>query len=132
MNKYCPSEDKYDFKVWELRRVKVMEMVKKHNIKRILDIGCGEGKLLTYLLSLEIGIKELTGIDIDKASLKKAKSEIQNQIKLIKLDRRKSINACPELSMKIRVNLFNYNLLQKTEYFRKRFLKFISVRIYHF
>ena len=40
----------------------------------MLDIGCGEGKLLTYLLTLDIGIKKFVGVDIDISSLEKAKN----------------------------------------------------------
>lgn len=35
--------------VWEERRYLVTKILEKYNITNLLDVGCGEGKLLRFL-----------------------------------------------------------------------------------
>jgi len=130
MYKYDHSEEKYDFKVWELRRIKVIEFINNIRrktpcrVKKVLDIGCGEGKLLTYLLSLDMGIKKLIGVDIDVTSLEKAKNEITNLIKLIKIERKNLGQYTTKIRKRIDISLYHANLLQKNLYFQRKFSNF--------
>ena len=53
--------------VWK----KILEMV-EGNGKRLLDIGCGDGRL-TEKIAKKMGVEEVYGIDIDKLNLSKAR-----------------------------------------------------------
>ena len=46
----------------------VMEVLKASNAKRVVDLGCGEGKLLRSLLK-ESAIKQITGVDVSHRAL---------------------------------------------------------------
>ena len=122
MNKADSIDTKYDLKVWEKRRVKVMEFINQNQINKILDLGCGEGKLITYLLSLELGLSQIFGIDIDGNSLEIAKNHIENIIKYWKIDDRKMALYNKKKSTKcINIDIFKENLLTKNEYFKQIF-----------
>jgi len=64
-----------------LLRLKQLESRQKKNrsIKRVVDFGCGEGKLLQYLIH-EDGYEQLIGIDIDYASLREALSTVEPKL----------------------------------------------------
>ena len=57
--------------LWEQRISKVKEIIVKHKIKEICDLGCGSGSLLSELVYYK-GIKLLIGVDIDQNSLSDA------------------------------------------------------------
>lgn len=46
----------------------VTSILKKHQVKRVADLGCGEGKLLQYLLK-EKSIEQITGVDVSYRAL---------------------------------------------------------------
>ena len=63
---------------WEISRLMIIKgFLKKHtnNIRHILDVGCGDGYVLTQLRKLNIAIK-YTGID---TAFKKEELELLNQ-----------------------------------------------------
>ena len=99
-----------------------MEFINQNQINKILDLGCGEGKLITYLLSLELGLSQIFGIDIDGNSLEIAKNHIENIIKYWKIDDRKMALYNKKKSTKcINIDIFKENLLTKNEYFKQIF-----------
>ncbi|MCL4319232.1 MAG: 3' terminal RNA ribose 2'-O-methyltransferase Hen1 [Firmicutes bacterium] len=55
----------------EQRIQAVLNVLKKTEVSRILDLGCGEGGLLNYLVQEPL-FKELVGLDISLAALRKA------------------------------------------------------------
>lgn len=57
--------------LWQQRRFAITQILRSFNVKRVLDLGVGEGKLLQFLKN-EQEIEELVGIDIDCDSLSAA------------------------------------------------------------
>lgn len=59
----------------ELRMDVVGETLDLHGCKEILDIGCGEGRLLTHLLNTQpSNLRSLIGVDISTKALNKAQT----------------------------------------------------------
>ena len=56
----------------EMRFKILEEILKKHNCKTVLDIGCGRGDLISYLKKKKISIK-YTGLDINNKFIDIAK-----------------------------------------------------------
>ena len=54
----------------------VMEVLKASNAKRVVDLGCGEGKLLRLLLK-ESAIVQITGVDVSHRALEIAAERLQ-------------------------------------------------------
>ncbi len=54
----------------------VMEVLKASNAKRVIDLGCGEGKLLRLLLK-ESAIEQITGVDVSHRALEIAAERLQ-------------------------------------------------------
>ena len=54
----------------------VAETLKNHQVKRVIDLGCGEGKLLQYLLKNK-SIEQITGIDVSYRTLEIAKKRLK-------------------------------------------------------
>ncbi|HEX7027503.1 MAG TPA: 3' terminal RNA ribose 2'-O-methyltransferase Hen1 [Gammaproteobacteria bacterium] len=52
----------------ELRYGKVLDVLKAHNAKRVVDLGCGEGRLLKRLLN-ERTFDEIVGVDVSSRAL---------------------------------------------------------------
>lgn len=46
------------------------------NVKRVLDLGCGEGKLIPYLIKHN-SMDQIVGVDVSLRALKKAKQRIK-------------------------------------------------------
>ena len=61
----------------ELRLVTVTEMLKQSGAKRVLDLGCGEGKLLRKLLA-EKQFEEIIGMDVSHRALKIAQERLHH------------------------------------------------------
>ena len=59
----------------ELRLTTVTEMLKQSGAKRVLDLGCGEGKLLRKLLA-EKQFEEIVGMDVSHRALKIAQERL--------------------------------------------------------
>lgn len=55
-------------KLWQHRLKTVVSVLKETGAKRVLDLGCGEGRLLRTLLE-ERGFQELVGMDVSYRSL---------------------------------------------------------------
>ncbi len=53
----------------ELRLTKTVEVMKESGAKRVLDLGCGEGKLLRKLMA-DKQFEEIVGMDVSHQSLK--------------------------------------------------------------
>ena len=60
----------------ELRLATVTEMLKQSGAKRVLDLGCGEGKLLRKLLA-EKQFEEIVGMDVSHRALKLAQERLR-------------------------------------------------------
>ena len=54
----------------------VVETLEKHQVKRVIDLGCGEGKLLKYLLKNK-SIEQITGVDVSYRTLEIAKKRLK-------------------------------------------------------
>lgn len=54
----------------------VIEVLKASNAKRVVDLGCGEGKLLRLLLK-ESAIEQITGVDVSHRALEIAAERLQ-------------------------------------------------------
>ena len=80
----------------------VIAVLKSVNAKRIIDIGCGEGNLLSLLLK-DRDFEQITGIDVSYSVLERAKDKL-------KLDR------LPEMQ-KRRINLFQSSLTYRDKRF---------------
>ena len=59
----------------EVRLRKTTEIIKKSGAKRVLDLGCGEGKLLRKLMR-EKQFEEIVGMDVSHQSLKIAQQRL--------------------------------------------------------
>ena len=59
----------------EVRLATVIEMLKVSGAKRVLDLGCGEGKLLRKLLA-EKQFEEIVGMDVSHRALKIAQKRL--------------------------------------------------------
>lgn len=62
-------EDKLSLR--ELRLNRVYKTFKDHGARRVIDWGCGEGRLLERL-AIDVHFTEIIGIDVSRHSLKKA------------------------------------------------------------
>jgi len=58
-------------KLWELRMAAVSSVLRARQVQTVLDVGCGEGKLLKLLLEDRIFTK-ITGMDVSVRVLQKA------------------------------------------------------------
>jgi len=63
-------------KLNEIRMLTVMEQVKRLKARSVLDLGCGEGKLLKYLLK-ERFVEKMVGVDVCLRSLKIAEKRLK-------------------------------------------------------
>ncbi|NET33678.1 MAG: 3' terminal RNA ribose 2'-O-methyltransferase Hen1, partial [Cyanothece sp. SIO1E1] len=54
----------------------VVAMLKQRDVKRVVDLGCGEGKLLKRLLN-DITFEQVTGMDVSHQALAMAQSRLQ-------------------------------------------------------
>ena len=68
------AEERLEAKVnlHDRRLATVLEVLKSHGAKRVVDLGCGEGKLLR-LLAGESWVEELVGVDVSVRGLEIAK-----------------------------------------------------------
>lgn len=60
----------------EQRLDTVLEVIKNAGAKRVLDLGCGEGKLLRLLLRTK-QVDEIVGLDVSMQSLERARDRLQ-------------------------------------------------------
>ncbi|MBE9047767.1 3' terminal RNA ribose 2'-O-methyltransferase Hen1 [Pleurocapsales cyanobacterium LEGE 10410] len=54
----------------------VVKTLQQHQVKRVIDLGCGEGKLLSYLLKHK-SIEQITGVDVSYRALEIAKKRLR-------------------------------------------------------
>ena len=54
----------------------VSQIIKEYQVKRVIDLGCGEGKLLRYLLKNK-SLEKITGVDVVYSILEIAKSRLK-------------------------------------------------------
>ena len=59
----CESAVFFNPPLWQQRRSLSNEILKKHGIETVLDLGCGEGALLQILLN-DTSYRHLSGVDI--------------------------------------------------------------------
>ena len=62
--------------LWKHRMSKITDILTAHQVESVLDLGCGEGKLLQCLRHIP-KIKTLAGVDLDTPSLTKAFPALQ-------------------------------------------------------
>ncbi|CAO3651996.1 unnamed protein product [Cunninghamella blakesleeana] len=59
--------------LWKQRRQFILDTLKQHKIQKVIDYGCGEGSILSYLIPTsvtdDINFTHLIGLDIDKELL---------------------------------------------------------------
>jgi 3' terminal RNA ribose 2'-O-methyltransferase Hen1 len=60
----------------EQRLAGVVKVLKQQGVKRVLDLGCGEGKLLQVLLA-DSSFEEIVGMDVAYRSLEKARYRLR-------------------------------------------------------
>jgi len=60
----------------EQRLQTVMAVVKESGAKRVLDLGCGEGRLLRLLMQ-ERAVEEIVGVDVSYRALEKARERLR-------------------------------------------------------
>ncbi|MXV77346.1 3' terminal RNA ribose 2'-O-methyltransferase Hen1 [Candidatus Poribacteria bacterium] len=60
----------------ELRLTKTVEVMKESGAKRVLDLGCGEGKLLRKLMA-DKQFEEIVGMDVSHQTLKIAQQRLR-------------------------------------------------------
>ena len=72
------DEDKPDKKITlnAQRLGSVIAALKSHNAKRVIDIGCGEGKLLSLLIK-ERQFTNITGVDVSHIALERASENLK-------------------------------------------------------
>jgi 3' terminal RNA ribose 2'-O-methyltransferase Hen1 len=63
-------------RLWQQRMGAVVAVLRSTGAKRVLDLGCGEGKLLRALLD-EQGIHEIVGMDVSYRSLEVASQRLR-------------------------------------------------------
>jgi len=66
-----PQEKASYLAVWEERRNRVIGILKNHNCRNVLDMGCGEGSLFQAMKFMP-EFKRLVGIDIDMNEIRKS------------------------------------------------------------
>ncbi len=59
----------------EIRLTKAAEVIKESGAKRVIDLGCGEGKLLRKLMKVK-QFEEIVGVDVSHQSLKIAQQRL--------------------------------------------------------
>lgn len=62
-------------KLNDQRMAWVVEKLKQHNIARVIDLGCGEGTLLS-LLQADRSFTQIAGCDVSSTSLERAKKRL--------------------------------------------------------
>lgn len=63
-------------RLWEQRMGAVVAVLRSVGARRVLDLGCGEGKLLRALLE-EKGVQEIVGMDVSYRSLEIASQRLR-------------------------------------------------------
>ena len=71
----CETEIEENIGLNEVRLTKTTEIIKESGAKRVLDLGCGEGKLLRKLMR-EKQFEEVVGMDVSHQSLKIAQQRL--------------------------------------------------------
>lgn len=59
----------------EQRLLAVVDQLKGHGVKRVLDLGCGEGRLLRHLLT-DPAFSEVVGMDVSHVALERARDRL--------------------------------------------------------
>ena len=60
----------------EQRLNSVLAVLRSANAKRVMDLGCGEGKLLRFLLQ-EQSFQEIVGVDVSHRALQIAQERLR-------------------------------------------------------
>jgi len=63
-------------RLWQQRMQAVMDVLRSTGARRVLDLGCGEGKLLRELMD-EKSIQEIVGMDVSHRSLEVAAQRLK-------------------------------------------------------
>ncbi|KAJ8662484.1 hypothetical protein O0I10_001444 [Lichtheimia ornata] len=63
--------------LWRQRRTFILDILRQHNVSSVLDYGCGEGSVLSFLIPPTLNITRLAGLDICMDSLKEAVERCQ-------------------------------------------------------
>ncbi|KAK4516642.1 uncharacterized protein ATC70_011619 [Mucor velutinosus] len=69
----CSSNEFFSPPLWRQRRAFIQDILNQHNIETIIDYGCGEAAVLSFLISAtENKLTKIAGIDIDPKVLQEA------------------------------------------------------------
>lgn len=71
----APSSADQAVSLHEQRLSAVVEALKRQGARRILDLGCGEGRLLRHLLA-DPAFTEVVGLDVSRAALERARERL--------------------------------------------------------
>ncbi|KAI7824901.1 S-adenosyl-L-methionine-dependent methyltransferase [Kickxella alabastrina] len=71
----------FDPPMWEQRRICIANTLYAHNVQSVLEVGCGEGNVLSFLVSPSPNdqhpITHLTGLDISSSALNLASQALR-------------------------------------------------------
>ncbi|KAJ2043197.1 hypothetical protein H4S04_005574 [Coemansia sp. S16] len=67
--------------MWEQRRICIARALYEHKVRRVLEVGCGDGNILSFLVAPasddEHPIRHLYGIDISADALGEARNQLE-------------------------------------------------------
>ncbi|KAJ2884846.1 hypothetical protein H4R27_001810 [Coemansia aciculifera] len=67
--------------MWEQRRICIARALYEHKVRRVLEVGCGDGNILSFLVAPasddEHPITHLYGIDISADALREARDQLE-------------------------------------------------------
>lgn len=121
--------------LWENRRWHVAQQIEKYRISSMADFGCGEGKLITYLIQYfkfnsDVKLHYVLGVDINKQEC----IGFSDQIKKLVTENRREYLKLTEFSEKRAkfysnnlnypdVIIYNEDILNKNRQLKELFLK---------
>ncbi|KAI8076550.1 uncharacterized protein B0P05DRAFT_572513 [Gilbertella persicaria] len=70
-----PSSERFIPALWKQRRSFILDTLSRFQVESVLDYGCGEASVLSFLTCPELKFRRLAGIDIDPGVLEEAIGE---------------------------------------------------------
>ncbi|CAL5219745.1 g1644 [Coccomyxa viridis] len=68
----------FDVPMAQQRYAYVLGLIKQHSAQSVVDLGCGDGRLLEYLLQQDVQLKALTGVDHNTELAQKAQRRLES------------------------------------------------------
>ncbi|CAL8467773.1 g7311 [Coccomyxa elongata] len=75
-----PSQKLFEVPVAQQRYAFALDLIKQQGSHSILDIGCGEGRLLKYLLTKKAPVDSITGMDCSADGVRKAEKRVTSAL----------------------------------------------------